>query len=815
MVLRLLGLNHNGPTLLTPRAASSLKWGGSVVLVQCLIELFAFTIAFAYAFPWPIAMGLAFCYAWLNLNMDRGYLVADFSSKSGKKAGLANVGRYLIMFGFPLVTAIPFELAWFHDEIGIEITQTEIDAQDKMRKDALGKLTIEWYGDDTATEPDLKVGKFGVIEREAETAFQQDTANAEKDLAEHKAESEAKRLELQAEAQKRKQCADCELTGSCAQVIGCVGSRKYGDGPAWQKKQEAADKAQALYQAHLDKTTAKTERLQGERDAKLTAARDKKQKTLDDARNLYKAEQKHIKTMDPEVMRTELPGDWKQSRGFLARLAVLWEMRNDPVHGTAVVFMAYVLHGIMLCFPIGIQVIKYLMPKEPDAYYSLVGQARAGNPDAIQVLEALSDDELEAMGVSRAEFDLPARHRQLHQELMGALTAHRERKQELIVRDDKGLFPTREKIHVQLQRHWVDTVIPTVMALLELQQVAKKQKNDELLAWPGWQPLQDMREKNEPWNLNQEEFDRHGWVDPKPLIQAADQALEDVPDVIADLRRIVHVLFPDEVRHEVSDNTEASLGEIQRALHPWFQQHVADRIQQMDEHHHAIQRGGRQVPSWPQDLPSLDELRILWRISPRTASQEGWTGPQTLSELPDLRPVVTAPEPPITTNPTPEPEPTRDPRVTSPLPAPPPEEIDDTDENDDAPEPSPSPFAGADDEELAAAIEKGLGPDDAPDDILDDPEVGNEPDLDFLKDVEPSAHAAESLVPESDPPVPIPAPDARTTQVMGSGLLGTPAAGTDDDASEPVTDGEDVSDADDANEEPEAGDATGTPDENV
>lgn len=443
---RSLGLDVWGDALLGPRAADEMEWASVLLTLVFFFELGAWTLLFnvvVHSASWTVspltllALAMGMLFATVVFLYERSFVTADFSATTGSKQ-TAVVIRVMIICLAAVATAQPVELLVFSRAIERRLHDEGVLAEAVRQTYGLAE---DDAGRGMVASRELDAALAGGREEQQLDAAATAKAAARAALIETEAALQTRRGELDdtsaslarwRSAARRLQAAVTEeapATDELDQANRRV--RSLGGSVArLQREVRELEETLAIRRAEAEATTAdeaaRDEAFLAERErlrAGETAARsDRADKAGRRRQWMDRVRQSAV----GEVLEDDefAGGKWDPyDADFIERLAIVHDLRNgrspkwpasteeirlravaefgvaDPTaegaehaseYGAQMNRTYWVAFFIALIVPLLTLAFKALMSRELKAYYSTLAQARAGNPEAIRVLEASS-----------------------------------------------------------------------------------------------------------------------------------------------------------------------------------------------------------------------------------------------------------------------------------------------------------------------------------------------------------------------------------------------------------------------------------------
>lgn len=430
----LLRLDIWGHTLLGPKLYGELQSGYAILLVVCAFEIFAWTLLFNYVFHGAeLRVSLATVPAIILgalwgigiFTIDKGLITADMS-RPGKSKYLGLALRAGLILGAALLTAEPIEQVVFRSKV------EELLKQEALREEAVAYANKETALKTRRSEVEDEAASAVVPQRIRESLEEKKRQQAQRGAERQKAEvlartaeevqrSAAKELGRARASYQRNKQRDPQSDDT---------ARAYRHLQAAMGETARADEAAARARAELDLSrTAALEIAQAlaKAESSFDVAQDILDQSAEEKRRELAAKELAIRQFlerlrtarfgDPLQREDGAPFAWRRA-GAVERMVALSQLRSGepprwPPSSPDLIARASLLAGLgdhanavdtssnhvrflwLLMTLIGAAIpslsllFKFtMMSEELKLYYSVEAQARAGNPEAIELLRA-------------------------------------------------------------------------------------------------------------------------------------------------------------------------------------------------------------------------------------------------------------------------------------------------------------------------------------------------------------------------------------------------------------------------------------------
>lgn len=520
--VRTLGLKVYGDSLCTTRVASEMTALAVVLVLQFVIDWWAWDRVWSYGLPlwswfWPLMLSLILAMG--ILLFDRSIVIADTSRSRWQLLPLA--GRFVLLFVIALLTAIPVELSVFEGDIETKIALREQAGINSIREQALTEETAKY---------DQRIA-------DAKKAWGENAGDlvtrGQNDINEFTEGRKAQREILQADADNKALEARKEAAGKGL-------SGKYGTNQAYKAMQNQADYAAVALAAFDAETQLLLGGLRTARDAKRD---DAVQKGGESVAALMKEKDEtlaKVRAMDPAPLAKQYGGrwekqedgpdkfvvtEWKSSRGLRARWTTLQEMAaEDP--STRV--MVWGCRLVMIILGILVLGLKLMASEEFRYYYSFSVQgacAKDAGTEEIAMSVGYAADRAKRAGLGflpRVRDDLEEVLK-AQRDLAQAFHRFRDEMARLAQERAERLASTLAEIRSDLHEQWREQVQPAIFHLAEIEERCTLQ-GIEVPTWPT-QLRTDPRDLEDPWKVSKDQLVELGWEDPEPARTSFQQRL--------------------------------------------------------------------------------------------------------------------------------------------------------------------------------------------------------------------------------------------------------------------------------------------------
>ena len=659
-------------SLLTERSEKDMRWFTRILLIQLVVDLFAWTRAWSYGLTgeWYLYWPLGIVFALAILIFDRSVMVLD-TSGSKRTLRLPYLGvittrnsRYwpLVLRGVLLlvisaITSIPVELTIFEGESLRRIDHNQKAAVDTIRAKAIGEETkffdlkiaeVQKAVPAAATGQALLQKQLDEY-RMARTADRQQAASARlPDRAVKQAAVEAQRKSLNEEEQGK-----------------VTGSGRYGVGPAAQGMRDTLaameadvriyDEATAAILTKFDEDTAAGVR-EREKASADSLAQDKgsAEASVAQLRKEREAKLDALRVLEPAALANKYGGDYRMSVGLLDRLRELSAMADENQYVARTILGCRLVMLLMGLLVLG---MKAMSSQELKRYYSFAVQAARGTDTQVHALAAAmgyaDENARRALGYDSTVADLYENLSEARLAVYDKMTEFwAEVRRLAVAKNSQDMYPRRAEIVSGLHQYWVSQVHPEVSALRDVEAECAIHG----LSIPDW-PVEygvqsDPTQNPEPWMLTDMDLKIRGWQDPTP--QKSKPLLDQLAEARLKLSSACTELLAEARQLARTRNGEVGLGlpisDIHTFLHDAWKDGVVWKLGQhgwtqssqsfsmvacmavLDEVEREFVAAGEVIPDWPDWLfPGRDPRRLNhtpWQIPVGELLAMGWEDPQ-------------------------------------------------------------------------------------------------------------------------------------------------------------------------------------------
>lgn len=600
----------------TTRVHSFFTLVALVLIAQFGLDLFAWMSAGRYALTsemWILIIATFLSFAVFAVDLQ--FFLTDMKemrTNGGARLWTMLFLRLFAMFAIPYVNSVPFELTTYADEIENRIELVEKQKIDEVREKAEDEETKR-YDEKIATAKEK-------LDADS-TKRDSELVKREKELAAYVGTTNTQRTALQTEADRAKICWECEMTGDCSRFPQCAISAGHGVGKVAEQKNRARHESQAQLAAFYE--SQKNDNKMLELQAAVSARLAELEQEVEDLEAEQDAAIAATKTMDPTELAVKYGGKWKQSRGFFARHQTLNELaaESDDVY-----WGIWGCRLVMMIFPFLLLITKFGVPEDVQSCLSVEEQARNGNPLAVTALRGKRPDQLALFGFTEDHFLPEETLRQERSQLMIALNGYQDNLHDLCKPTSNGLCRPRHEIIAALRAFWMTKVHPEYMKLEGTEGTCRERG----IVIPPWDDMNALviddpnGIKNQPWEVETATLEQLGWIDPEPIVKTANDAQSQLTRGLQIMRTIVNVDFRGELRKLIARDPHMPLEQLRGRLFDFWQSYQ-NNLENIENLVAAIRRGGLE-PQWLPGVPTLDELREMWRVSEAKLRTDGWKG---------------------------------------------------------------------------------------------------------------------------------------------------------------------------------------------
>ncbi len=432
----LLRLDIWGDTLLGPKLRGELSGGYAILLVVCVFEVCAWSLLFNYVFHGAElrtslatipAIFLGALWGIGIFTIDKGLITTDLKRPGWSKyVGLGL--RAALVLGAAVLTAEPIEQVVFRSKVEEQLKQ------ERLREEALAYAKKESRLQTRRDDVDQQAERTKVPERIRDSLDEKKRAHEQR-IAERKAAELAVRSAEEAQQRAEEKLAQARYRYTKAKQLDPESSETAEAGGRLQSALLAAARAaeataRARGEADLAQTAVgEAERSLGKAETSYDVAQQEIDQGADDKRDRIADEERSIRQFlerlrdsrfgEPLVREDGTPFTWRRA-GAVERMVALAQLRNgEPpswplseselraraadlagLSGTSSAVDTFSNHVRFLWFLVTLLgaaipslslLFKFtMMSEELKIYYSADAQARAGNPEAIELLRARS-----------------------------------------------------------------------------------------------------------------------------------------------------------------------------------------------------------------------------------------------------------------------------------------------------------------------------------------------------------------------------------------------------------------------------------------
>jgi hypothetical protein len=618
----LFGLRVYGDSLLFPIVRSTMTAFCIVLLLQAIVDGYAWTQVFGYALPdlpfLSIPIGLAFMI--MIIVVDRFLIVADTSGSRRQVYPL--LGRVLFLLFLSVITAVSFEISMFKGEINERMDARETSAINTIRKKA---ITLEEEKFDRRMADASNLGNHVV------TA---DQAKLDQDIITFQADADKRRALLVDDLDKQSTLVAMEAAGKGP-------SGRYGQGDAFQAMKDQETALRNALVAHDATTQTHLDELRKQRDTVIEGGRAKGEGDVSKLRADKDAKLEEVRNMDPDALSKKYQGEnWRINRGFLNMYTELETMSDEIPEVRKGVWGC---RAVMIVFGLAILLIKLFAPLEFRRYYSVGAQAAQGNEEALKVLAGMGHSagvNTKNLGLTPEVLDLQNAWSAAYFRFLEAVLSARKAVSGLVKMNDKGLYPERHILDRDMRTEWVDKVLPAFETLQNVE-LRMSLRAAPIPSWPSNAPISDPRGIQDPWLWSDDQLRELGWVNPDEAIIHGREALGVLEDLYRELRELTNGEFTSTLIELVQRHPTEKRGFFTDRMFTFYRVEILPFMNRLEAAEGMVRRGGLEVLPLPADLPSRNTLHTMWRVDEKDLRQYGWTGPTPVVQrrtIPTARP---------------------------------------------------------------------------------------------------------------------------------------------------------------------------------